>query len=69
MTRLEICNELKAAGSRLVGGEWVTDERVTDAWLAWRAASSPRGALVVVENSPDGREVARVDGEAPPVLE
>jgi hypothetical protein len=63
MTRKEICDELAAAGCRLVGAEWCLDARLEEAWLAWRAAGSPAGATVVIENGEDGREVVRVESD------
>ncbi len=61
MTRLEICNTLGAANCILVGAEWVTDQRLEDAYYKWLQEGSPSGVIVAVEIGANGREAVRIE--------
>jgi hypothetical protein len=66
---LEICKALGAANCTLVGAEWVTDQRVEDAYYKWLQGGASRDMLVIIEyDTGSGKEVVRIEPEEVPEL-
>ena len=68
MTRLQICDELAAAGCTLVGAEWSIDQLVEKAFLMWQKRGSPRYAVVIIERDREtGEEIILIEAPDAPI--